>query len=139
MYLHVHRLSCPRTLRIFCRKHLHTVSVYIGENIKRTIIVPDTWCPNTLSINFLSVFKPECRTHIQLIKSITDDFPVYQIFGMKDWQTGHTVHGRACEIKIIPDPDQIRVGKFIVKQWGSISSGSVICCPLLLLGKQGTD
>ena len=119
----------PWSGRIFGDEHLHAMPVDVGEDIKLSVVVTDAGSPNALAVGFLPIFEPEFVAHIETFETITQEFPVHQVFGMEDNHAGCTMHGCPCQIEVLAHPDQVGVGKLVIKQWISKRSVSIIGRP----------
>ena len=106
----------PRPGRILGDEHLHAVAVDVGEDIKLPVVVTDTGSPNALTVGFLAVFEPELIAHVETVETIAQEFPVHQVLGMQDDHTGCAVHRRPGQIEVLTHPNQVGVGKFVIKQ-----------------------
>ena len=72
----------PGACRIIGNEYLHTMSVDIGEYIEFPLVIADAGSPDSLSVGFFTVRKPEFVSHIQLVESVTKELPVDKVFGM---------------------------------------------------------
>jgi hypothetical protein len=52
---------------------------------------------------------------VEAVEAIRYVFPIYQIFRVQYYQTGHGVHGGTGQIVVIAHTDDVGVGKLIVK------------------------
>ena len=76
--LHVYML--PRAFDFFAHIALKPFTVDIAVEIEFSVMVSDTWSPNALTINFLTVLKRESViVKIKTVKTVRHIFPVDQI------------------------------------------------------------
>ena len=60
---------------------------------------------------------------IKTVETIADVLPVDEVFGMQDYQSGHGVHGGACQIVIVAHTQNVGVGELIVEK--GIGEGTI--------------
>ena len=78
-------------------------------NVKFSVMMPYRSCPRPIQIK-IATLHIIFRILIITIQSISCHFPVYQIFRYSNRASRHIVHTGRHEIKLIINPDQIRIG-----------------------------
>src|SRR5574344_43831 len=110
------------------------MAIDIRKDIELSIMVADTWCPDSLAIDAFSLIQIKLRNIIiKPVKAIRTEFPIHQIGGMKDDNTRHTMHRCTYKIIILTDTDDIRISELIIKQWVCVCTVSIVCTPGLLI------
>jgi hypothetical protein len=106
----------PWTTDILRGVTLQTFSINVGEYIKLSVCVTDGWCPYTLTVYLLVILKRESIVvEVETVETIRYVFPIYQIFRVQYYQTGHGVHGGTGKVVVIAHTDYVGVGELIVK------------------------
>ena len=106
----------PRPLGTIRDIHLQAMPVDIGEDIELAVMISDGRRPDTLSVSLLAIAEIEIIRIIKAIEAIGRELPIYEILGMENHQSRHTVHRGTRQIVILPYSDNIRVRKLIIKQ-----------------------
>ena len=106
----------PRSLGTVRDIHLQAMSVDIREDIELSVVIPNGWRPDTLSVSLLAIAEIEIIRIIESVETVGRKFPIHQILGMENHQSRNTVHRGTRQIVILPHSDNIRVREFIVKQ-----------------------
>ena len=111
-----HVVVFPWAADVLAGEALQPFSVHIGVEIKGSIMMTDTGCPDTLAVNLFTFFQAEGRVVKRVaVETITYVLPVHQILGVEDNEAGHRVHGRTGQIIVIAHTDDVRVRKLIIK------------------------
>ena len=125
----------PRTFCLVGYKHLHAMSVDIGEDIEFPIMITDTRCPYTLSVSLLTVFEAKLVAKSkEILHCVAAEAPVDEVLRMKYDYTRQTVHSGAGKIIVLSHPDNIGVTEFIVEQGIGVSAIPVVGSPRLCRG-----
>ena len=112
----LHRRACPRPGGVRGPEQLRRLAVDVAEDVERALVEAEARRPDALPVDALAFFEPERRAEIQRIERVGEEPPVHQIARVQDRQSGHAVHGRAGQVEILADADEVAVGELVVEQ-----------------------
>src|SRR5687768_341375 len=123
----------PGSSRIRSRTHKKTIVRRTKIHPKLIFIIPYGACPNSLAVTIHPV-PIQFRTYSgEVVNYMADNFPVYEIFGMKHYHARRKLHSRRYGIIIVTHTYGIKVAVICRKNRVNIGSISLVSPPSIHL------
>ena len=115
----------PRACRVFGLHHENALVGVAPVDVEFTLVVADGRCPHAFPVLRLC----EQRFRLQFGQGMADDFPVHQILGVQDGQSGNAVKGACREVVVLAHCTDIGVAVISIQYGVRVGSVSVVGTP----------
>ena len=126
----LHVVVLPRSLDVLGGVALESLAVHVREHVELSVGIADAGSPDALSVDFLMILQGEpVFREIELVEAVRDVLPVHEVFRMQNDQSGHRVHGGACQIVIFSHTENVGIAELVIKERIRERPVAVVGCP----------
>lgn len=126
----VHGPVIPGAGGVGCGVYVGAMTVQVRKDVEGILAIAKAGRPEAPVVGVFPVFQTKFGPEVKTILCVTEERPVDQVPGIQNRQAWHGMHGGTGQVVIIPYPNHIGIGKFLIEQGGGE-------CPVTVVGYPG--